>query len=73
MFEHIAATAAGYLFSVVAGYWAIAPLMDTAWRRVVAPLTPNPSLRPNPYPEHPQAIGILERCLYTASWQLGVK
>lgn len=71
MFERIAASAAGYFFSVIIGYWAIKQLMDAAWGTVMRRLGAN-TPHPNPYPEHPEAIGLLERTLYTAAWQLAV-
>ena len=71
MFERLAANAAGYFFSVLVGYWAIRHLMSAAWSSVMYGLGGN-TLHPNPYPQHPEAIGLLERTLYTAAWQLGI-
>jgi hypothetical protein len=73
MFEHLAAIVAGYVFAILVGYWAIGALMRSAWGSVTARLgTPYPG-GPNPHPEHTAAVGLLERALYTAAWQLGAK
>jgi hypothetical protein len=64
MFEHIAAIVAGYLFALLVGHWAISALMRGASARG--------STRPNTA-AHPAAIGLLERTLYLAAWQLGAR
>lgn len=73
MFERLAALTVGYLFAALAGHWAVSALMHTAWSRVTRPLGLQQQGTPNPYPEHPAAVGLLERTLYAAAWQLGVK
>lgn len=71
MFERLAAIAAGYIFAILVGHWATSSLMRTAWRGVTAGLGSTAS--PNPHAEHPAALGLLERTLYMAAWQLGAK
>jgi hypothetical protein len=73
MFEHLAAIAAGYLFAILIGHWATSSLMRTAWGIVTARLGSTARGGPNPHPEHPAALGLLERALYTAAWQLGAR
>ncbi len=73
MFEHLAALAAGYVFAILVGHWATSALMRTAWLGVTAPLGSTAPGGPNPHPQQPAAVGLLERALYTAAWQLGVR
>jgi hypothetical protein len=73
MFEHLAAIAAGYVFSILVGHWATSTLMRTAWLGVTAPLGSTATGGPSPHPQHPAAVGLLERALYTAAWQLGAR
>jgi hypothetical protein len=73
MFEHLAAIAAGYLFAILIGHWATSALMRTAWLGVTARLGSTRPGGPTSHPEHPAALGLLERALYLAAWQLGAK
>jgi len=72
MFEHLAAIAAGYLYAILAGHWATSALMRTAWLQVTARLGSTSSADAT-HPEHSAAVGLLERALYMAAWQLGTR
>jgi hypothetical protein len=63
MFEHLAAIAAGYLFAILIGHWAVGTLMRSASGARTA----------TAHSTHPAAIGLLERALYVATWQLGAR
>jgi hypothetical protein len=73
MFERIAAIAAGYLFAILIGHWATSALMRIGWLRVTAPLGSTGPANPTSHPEHPAAVGLLERTLYVAAWQLDAR
>ena len=73
MFAHLAAIAAGYAFAVAAGHWATSSLMRSGWAGVTARLGSTAPGGLNPHPEHPAALGLLERALYMAAWQMGAR
>jgi hypothetical protein len=73
MLEHLAAITAGLAFAVLIGHWATSALMRTAWEVVTARLGSTSPGGSTPHPEHPAALGMLERTLYVAAWQLGVR
>ena len=73
MSEHLAAIAAGYLFAILVGHWATSTLIRTARLGVTAPLGSTNPTALSTHPEHPAAVGLLERALYVAAWQLGAK
>lgn len=73
MLEHLAAIAAGIAFAVLIGHWATSSLMRTAWGAVTARLGHARAEGLDPHPEHPAALGMLERTLYVAAWQLGTR
>jgi hypothetical protein len=73
MFKDIAAIAAGYLVSVGAGYLVVQQVMEAAWRGALAPLGSERAAATRAHPEHAQAVGLVERALYTAAWHLGVR
>lgn len=73
MNEHLLAAAAGYAFAVFVGHWAIGALMASLRHGVTSHLGESGQAIFGKHPEHPAAIGLLERALYTAAWQLGAQ
>ena len=73
MFERLAAITAGYLYAILVGHWAVSALMRIAWLRVGTPTGFTAQADRGSHPEHPAAIGLLERALYVAAWQLGTR
>jgi hypothetical protein len=70
MLEQVAAILAGYLFSIVVGHWATSALMAAAWNSALRG-SGQAGAGPGAHAEIREAIGLVERVLYTAAWQVG--
>ena|SRR5687767_14650711 len=60
----------GYCYSMVIAHILIRRLMRLLWGAMVEEYEPEVKHRER-YEHHPMMVGFLERCLYTASFQLG--
>lgn len=60
--------AVGYVFSIAVGAVMLRALSNSLWRGLGWSGTHG---RLRPYPFHPVMLGVIERAIYTASWQAG--